>query len=71
MAKWICPDCDYVYDPAFAFLTSGVAPRTQFDDLADDWKCPQCRAGKERFIPRNRADLPEPRQAPAAGAKAA
>lgn len=40
--KYVCGICGYVYDPA---EHDGVA----FEDLPDDWKCPRCRQGKERF----------------------
>lgn len=39
--KYVCSICGYVYDPA----ETGVA----FEDLPDDWKCPRCRQGKDRF----------------------
>ncbi len=40
--KYVCSICGYVYDPA---EHNGVA----FEDLPDDWKCPRCRQGKEKF----------------------
>lgn len=40
--KYICSICGYVYDPA---EHDGVA----FEDLPEDWKCPRCRQGKEKF----------------------
>ena len=40
--KYICSVCGYVYDPA---EHDGVA----FEDLPEDWKCPRCRRGKEKF----------------------
>lgn len=39
--KYICSVCGYVYDPA----ETGVA----FEDLPEDWKCPRCKQGKDRF----------------------
>ncbi|MBO5587908.1 MAG: MBL fold metallo-hydrolase, partial [Acidaminococcaceae bacterium] len=42
--KWICSICGYVYDPA---EHDGVA----FEDLPDDWKCPRCRQGKDKYNP--------------------
>ena len=39
---YVCSICGYVYDPA---EHDGVA----FEDLPDDWKCPRCRQGKEKF----------------------
>ena len=40
--KYVCSICGYVYDPA---EHEGVA----FEDLPDDWKCPRCKQGKEKF----------------------
>lgn len=40
--KYVCSICGYVYDPA---EHDGVA----FEDLPEDWKCPRCRQGKEKF----------------------
>ena len=40
--KYVCSICGYVYDPA---EHDGVA----FDDLPDDWRCPRCKQGKQKF----------------------
>ncbi len=40
--RYICSVCGYVYDPA---EHDGVA----FEDLPEDWTCPRCRQGKDRF----------------------
>ncbi|MBO5545736.1 MAG: MBL fold metallo-hydrolase [Bacteroidales bacterium] len=40
--KYVCSICGYVYDPA---EHDGVA----FEDLPEDWKCPRCRQGKDKF----------------------
>ena len=40
--KYICSVCGYVYDPA---EHDGIA----FEALPDDWKCPRCKQGKEKF----------------------
>lgn len=40
--KYVCSICGYLYDPA---EHDGVA----FEDLPDDWKCPRCKQGKEKF----------------------
>ena len=39
---YVCSICGYVYDPA---EHDGVA----FEDLPDDWKCPRCKQGKDKF----------------------
>ncbi len=48
MDKYECP-CGYVYDPAEGDYEHGVAPGTSFDDLSDEWVCPQCGADKSIF----------------------
>ncbi|MBQ6583257.1 MAG: MBL fold metallo-hydrolase [Mogibacterium sp.] len=40
--KYVCSICGYLYDPA---EHDGVA----FEDLPDDWKCPRCKQGKDKF----------------------
>ncbi len=42
--KYVCSICGYVYDPA---ENNGAA----FEDLPEDWKCPRCRQGKDKFNP--------------------
>ncbi len=48
MDKYECP-CGYVYDPAEGDYEHNVAPETAFDDLPEDWVCPQCGADKSIF----------------------
>ena len=40
--KYVCSLCGTVYDPA---EHGGVA----FEDLPDDWKCPKCKQGKDKY----------------------
>ncbi|RPH93768.1 rubredoxin [candidate division KSB1 bacterium] len=49
MDKYICIPCDYVYDPALGDPDNGIPAGTRFEDLPDDWTCPDCGAGKELF----------------------
>jgi rubredoxin len=48
---YVCELCGYIYDPAKGDPKNGVAAGTAFEDLADDWVCPDCGAGKEDFSP--------------------
>ncbi|MFH1808749.1 MAG: rubredoxin [Pseudomonadota bacterium] len=51
MAKFICTNCGYVYDPASGDPDAAIAPGTAFEDLPDDWVCPLCYVGKGEFDP--------------------
>jgi rubredoxin len=47
--KYQCTICGYIYDPEKGDADSGVKPGTTFEDLPDDWFCPQCGASKTDF----------------------
>jgi rubredoxin len=49
MEKYICQVCGYIYDPSIGDPGNGIAPGTSFDDLPEDWVCPECGVGKEQF----------------------
>ena len=51
MKKYKCLLCGYVYDPAVGDPDNGVEPGTDFEDLPDDWVCPECGADKDEFEP--------------------
>ncbi len=48
MDKYECP-CGYVYDPEKGDPENNIAPGTSFENLPDDWLCPDCGVGKEVF----------------------
>ena len=49
MEQWECVMCDYVYDPREGDPDGGIEPATAFEDLPDDWVCPDCGVGKDLF----------------------
>jgi len=49
MEKWECLVCGYIYDPAVGDPDNGVPAGTRFEDLPDDWVCPECGAEKNMF----------------------
>lgn len=51
MQKYVCDVCGYIYDPAEGDPDSGIEPGTPFDQIPDDWACPQCGATKAQFSP--------------------
>lgn len=51
MKKYVCNICGWEYDPEVGLPDEGVAPGTSFEDLPDDFVCPDCGVGKEDFSP--------------------
>ncbi|GAI05710.1 unnamed protein product, partial [marine sediment metagenome] len=51
MKKYKCIMCGYIYDPAVGDSENGVPSGTAFENLPDDWVCPECGAGKDQFEP--------------------
>jgi rubredoxin len=49
MRKWKCKYCGFVYDEAKGIPDEGIAPGTRFEDLPEDWHCPNCDAEKHEF----------------------
>jgi rubredoxin len=49
MEKWQCIICGYIYDPAIGDPDNGINPGTPFEELPDDWLCPECGAEKDQF----------------------
>ena len=51
MQKYACAACSYIYDPAKGDPDNGVAPGTAWEDVPEDWVCPECGVGKDMFSP--------------------
>jgi len=49
MSKWECIVCGLVYDEAKGWPDDGIAPGTRWEDVPEDWLCPDCGVGKEDF----------------------
>ena len=49
--RWLCTLCDYVYDEKRGEPHRGIKPGTKFEDLPDDFICPECGVGKDQFSP--------------------
>lgn len=49
MKKWRCLVCGFIYDEALGLPEEGIAPGTRWQDIPDDWCCPDCGVGKEDF----------------------
>lgn len=47
--KYTCTLCGFIYDEALGDPDSGLAPGTRFEDIPDNWSCPDCGVTKEMF----------------------
>ena len=61
MARWECIVCGWIYDEAKGSPEDGVAPGTRWEDVPEDFLCPDCGVGKEDF---ERLDDPEIEETP-------
>ncbi len=46
-----CRICWYVYDPAAGDAVEQIPPGTPFQALPEHWRCPQCDAEQDKFLP--------------------
>lgn len=49
MKKWMCVNCGYIYDESVGDPMGGIEPGTRWEDIPDDWLCPDCGLGKNEF----------------------
>jgi rubredoxin len=49
MRKWMCMNCGYIYDEAVGDPSGGIAAGTRWEDIPDDWVCPDCAMEKSQF----------------------
>lgn len=55
MSKYQCPDCGYIYDESKGCEEEGYAPGTSWDDIPEDFPCPECFVrDKPDFIQSNK-----------------
>lgn len=49
--KYECVICGFIYDEALGLPEDGFPPGTRFEDLPEDWECPDCGISKADFDP--------------------
>ena len=49
MKKWQCVVCGFIYDEAEGWPEDGIEPGTAWEDVPEDWECPDCGVGKENL----------------------
>lgn len=49
MKKWQCVVCGFIYNEAVGIPDEGIAAGTKWEDVPEDWLCPDCNVGKSDF----------------------
>lgn len=47
--KWECQICGFIYEEALGLPEEGIAPGTAWEDIPEDWSCPDCGVSKAEF----------------------
>jgi rubredoxin len=47
--KFMCLLCGLIYDEKEGWLEDGIAPGTRWEDVPENWVCPECGASKLDF----------------------
>ncbi len=49
MKSYMCVICGFVYHEEQGLPSEGIAPGTTWEDVPENWRCPDCGAGKDEF----------------------
>jgi len=49
MKTWMCLVCGFMYDEEIGLPDEGIAPGTRWEDVPNDWLCPECGVSKADF----------------------
>jgi len=47
--KYQCQCCDLFYDEALGWPDEGIPAGTRWEDVPEEWTCPDCSASKDDF----------------------
>ncbi|CAJ79298.1 Rubredoxin [Francisella tularensis subsp. holarctica LVS] len=47
--KYICIVCGLIYDEAEGWPEDGIEPGTRWEDVPENWECPDCGVSKDEF----------------------
>ena len=47
--KWVCIVCGFTYDEELGDPEHGIAAGTAWEDVPENWECPECNAAKSDF----------------------
>jgi len=59
--RWLCLGCGFSYDEAIGLPEHGLPAGTRWQDIPQDWVCPDCGTPKARF---EMDELPYPDEQP-------
>jgi rubredoxin-NAD+ reductase len=46
---WECAVCGFIYDERLGLPEENIAPGTRWEEIPDDWRCPDCGVAKADF----------------------
>jgi rubredoxin len=49
LKKWQCIVCGFIYDESIGIPEDGISPGTSWNDIPEDWYCPDCGVSKSDF----------------------
>ena len=49
MKSYQCVVCGFVYDENVGMPDEGIAAGTRWNDIPDNWECPDCSMSKRQF----------------------
>lgn len=49
MKTYVCTVCGLIYDEASGWPEEGIEAGTRWEDVPDDWACPECGVSKSSF----------------------
>ena len=49
LKQWECEICGFIYDENKGMPEEGIEPGTRWEDVPEDWTCPDCGAPKSDF----------------------
>ena len=47
--KYICVVCGFIYDEKIGIPEDNILPNTLWENIPDDWFCPECGVQKDQF----------------------
>jgi rubredoxin len=49
MKSYMCVVCGFVYEEEQGLPDEGINPGTRWEDVPENFKCPECGASKDEF----------------------